>query len=282
MNLTREKQSNMIRDFQETKGHKEMWAEVNKVLNPKPMKEEQIKIKLDKNSEPIHDEKQLANEFNKFFVKKVEGLLEGIDKEMYEDPIVRLKQKLQGKKLSFSLHEVKEKDIEKVIKKLKKKQSCGKDEISSEVLKLAGNAVIAPLTKIINLSITSNKFPKEWKEALIKPLFKNKGSKLEMQFYRPVSLLPVPGMILERIVAIQVEEYFKREGLFGGFQYGFRAKRSTITAVAAAMNEVLTGKTSGKCSGALLFDLSAAFDTVDPETLCRKLKVYGFTDGAVQ
>ena len=40
--------------------------------------------------------------------------------------------------------------------------------------------------------------------------------------YRPVSLLSVSGMVLEKVVAIQVESYFETNGLLGTFQFGFR------------------------------------------------------------
>ena len=86
----------MIREFQETKGNKEMWKEAEKVMNPKPSREERIMIKLDSKSEPISDEKTLADEFNNFFIKKVKGLIEGIDQEKKEDPTTLLKNKLEG------------------------------------------------------------------------------------------------------------------------------------------------------------------------------------------
>ena len=96
----------------------------------------------------------------------------------------------------------------KELKSLKAKKSYGCDGISSEVLKLGAEVLVAPLTYIINFSILSGKYPSNWKIAKIVPLHK-KGDKHLIKNYRPIALLSVAGMILERIVALQIEELTK-------------------------------------------------------------------------
>ena len=39
------------------------------------------------------------------------------------------------------------------------------------------------------------------------------------------------------------------------------------------------GASEGKLSAAILFDLSAAFDLVDPQLMIRKLRIYGVDEG---
>ena len=56
-----------------------------------------------------------------------------------------------------------------------------------------------------------------------------KGDKKILKNYRPVSLLAVAGMILEKVVALQIEEFFESNGLLGRFQFAFRRKKSTIS-----------------------------------------------------
>ena len=41
--------------------------------------------------------------------------------------------------------------------------------------------------------------------------------KKTLKNYRPVSLLAVAGMILEKVVALQIEEFFESNGLLGNF-----------------------------------------------------------------
>ena len=105
-----------------------------------------------------------------------------------------------------------EREVSEIIKKLKAKSSHGFDGISSEILKLSGQALVAPLTYIINSSIRSGKFPSAWKKACVAPLHK-KSDKFSMENYRPVALLSVPGMCLEKVVAVQVTAFFEANGL---------------------------------------------------------------------
>ena len=74
----------------------------------------------------------------------------------------------------------------------------------------------------MNCSIKTGVFPDMWKEAKVVPLWKGKGQKSEFQFYRPVSLLPVAGMITEHVVTKQIVTYFEESKLLGSFQFGFR------------------------------------------------------------
>ena len=47
--------------------------------------------------------------------------------------------------------------------------------------------------------------------------------------FRPVALLCVAGMVLEKIVADQIEEFFERNNLFSEYQFGFRRDKPTIS-----------------------------------------------------
>ena len=85
-------------------------------------------------------------------------------------------------------------------------KATGPDGISPRLLKEAGQSIIPSLTRLINLSLTSAKFPKSWKLANVVPLFK-KGDKDVPNNYRPVSLLSCVSKILERIVFKYVFNY---------------------------------------------------------------------------
>ena len=77
-----------------------------------------------------------------------------------------------------------------------------------------------PLTYIVNSSISTGKYPSLWKIAKVFPMHK-KGDKKILKNYRPVSMLVVAGMVLEKVVALQIEEYFEKNNLLGKFQFGF-------------------------------------------------------------
>ena len=177
--------------------------------------------------------------------------------------------------LKFSLQPVHVNQVLEVLKNLKPKTSCGLDGISSEMIKMCKEEMAGPLTLIINRSICSGVFPNKWKIAKISPLLK-KGDPTQLKNYRPVALLCVAGMVLEKMVADQIESYFESNGLLGEYQFGFRRNKSTVSEMLTLYETLQEAKENSMHSLVILFDLSAAFDTVEPTVLIRKLKIYGF------
>ena len=106
-------------------------------------------------------------------------------------------------------------------------------------------------------------FPTQWKSAKVCPLYK-KGNRSELKNYRPVALLAVAGMILERVVAIQIQDFFEHNGLLGDFQFGFRENKSTVSELLSLFDKLFEAKMDKKEILLILYDLSSAFDTLDP------------------
>jgi hypothetical protein len=105
---------------------------------------------------------------------------------------------MERKNLRFSLKTVSEKKVYKAICSLKKKKSSGSDGLIQEQLVLGAKALAAPLTRLINSSITSGVFPEAWKEAIITPILK-KGDPTKKENYRPFSCLSVASKVLEKL-----------------------------------------------------------------------------------
>ena len=255
---------------------KEMWKIVNDVIKPR---EKNNSWKLQEEDEIIEKEEEIANIFNNFFVEKIQVLKDGIDKNIITDPLEKLEKKMKKKNLVFSLKTVTEKKVLKAINSLKKKKSSGIDGLSQEHLVLGAKAFVIPLTRIINTSIVNGEFPDAWKEALITPILK-KGVPTMKENYRPVSCLPVASKVLEKIVCDQITQFMETHHLLPENQHGFRAKRSTMTALEAIQNEWANNSQNKLKTGVLLWDLSAAYDTLCPNIFCEKIKLYGFDKNA--
>ena len=58
-------------------------------------------------------------------------------------------------------------------------------------------------------------------------------------------------------------------------QHGFRAKRSTQTALIKVVDECLSNIDDGQVTAAIFLDLAKAFDTVKHSILVRKLQALG-------
>ena len=99
--------------------------------------------------------------------------------------------------------------------------------------------------------------------------------------YRPVACLPAASKVLESVVLGQISSYFEKLNLLPLQQHGFRAGRSTTTAIASMVSEWTRAHEKGLSTGILLWDLSSAFDTIDVDLLCSKLGLYGVAERTV-
>ena len=106
------------------------------------------------------------------------------------------------------------------------------------------------------------------------PIYK-KGKRDLKDNYRPVSILPVLSKLYERSMFKQISEFF--ENIFSKNQCGFRKGHSTQQCLLAMLEKWKRSVDSGKAFGALLTDLSKAFDCLDHELLIAKLNAYGFS-----
>ena len=90
---------------------------------------------------------------------------------------------------------------------------------------------------ILNLSFTTGVFPNNWKVAQITPLPKE-GDLTCCNNYRPISLLPLPGKIAEKIVHHRLSEYLENNNILNKKQGGFRKNNSTINSVSEFSHEI--------------------------------------------
>ena len=105
------------------------------------------------------------------------------------------------------------------------------------------------------------------------PAFKNK-SKTSKDNYRPISILPNISKIYERCLYKQVQAYF--DNLLSKYQCGFRKGFNAQHCLVSMIEKWKESVDSGEVFGALMTDLSKAFDCLHHELLIAKLDTYGF------
>ena len=174
-----------------------------------------------------------------------------------------------------------EKDVYKVIKDINVSKSSGLDNISSFIVKEAFTALLTEVTFMYNLSIETSIFPCDWKRALVVPIPKA-GNLTKVQNYRPISLLPLPGKILEKLVHGQLSTYLESEFLLSDKQHGFRKNHSTTHATAQFTNYVSKHMDSGVPTLAAYIDFKKAFDCVQHPVLLAKLAQFGLNRPGIE
>ena len=127
-------------------------------------------------------------------------------------------------------------------------------------MKSIANEILKPLTLIINQYLETGIFPDAFKTPKVTPDLNN---------YRPISILPTISKVFERVIHVQLRDYFCKNNLLCEQQYGFRSKHSTELATIKMMDFLVKNMDENKIPGAIYLDLSKAFDTLNVNILIQ-------------
>lgn len=166
------------------------------------------------------------------------------------------------------------KEVTRVTNNIDIHKSSGIDNISSQVWKDVFSGLPAQTLHMFQKSINSHKFPISWKIATVIPLQKS-GDKSDVNNLRPVSLLPLPGKMMESLVHNHLYSFLEDNKLLSEKQGGFRKAHSTIDTVSDFTDDIFLGINEGLKTVAIFIDLRKAFDTVNHHILTSKLPYIG-------
>ena len=134
-----------------------------------------------------------------------------------------------------------------------------------------------PLYSEFNRSLETSVFPPSMKLANVTPVHK-KGNRSEN--YRPVSILPNMSKVFEKYMYNQILRFFDK--VLSKHQCGFRKGHSTQHSQIVFLEKWKESVGQGHVFGALLIELSKAFDCLPHNLLIAKLNAYGFDNKAVR
>ena len=95
--------------------------------------------------------------------------------------------------------------------------------------------------------------------------------------YRPISLLCLLSKLLEKHIFTLIVNHLDKNSPLSDTQRGFRAGRSTVSALLTTTSDWLTMLESGKDICAVFFDYRKAFDSVPHRPLMEKLSSLGLS-----
>ena len=256
-------------------------------------------ITLVETGEIVTDDQKIAETFNSFFIDAVSSLSIEENKALLDDvdditdPVRRAINKYQNhpsiisiKKHAkvmekFSFWDVDTEEMISEIINLDAKKAGTFNDIPVKRLKEVVDIVAEPLSQIWKIEIVQGrKFASQLKRGDITPLHKKLENILK-ENYRPVSLLPVVSKLFEKLMQKQMKSFI--ETFLSSFLCGYRKGYNTQYALLAMIEKwkkSLDGK--GGFAGAILMDLSKAFDTINHELLIAKLEAYGFEESALE
>ena len=162
-------------------------------------------------------------------------------------------------------------ELQKAIRKLKKKKAPGPDGITNEMLMHLPRLSLQKLLDIFNLTWEKGDVPQQWKEAIMIPILKKGKNKSKPLSYRPVSLTSCVCKTMERIVNERLQWYLESESILTPEQAGFRRHRSTEDQTAHLAQVIEDAFQAKKVVLASFIDLQKAFDKVWKDGLVVKM-----------
>ena len=251
--------TNLANKLTETRSEKDWWKLVKSVCGQS--KSESIPT-INHNNESIQCPKLKANIFNEYFA----NICNVDDSNIDEQPDQLLNPNTLSQ-LDITLQEVKDQ-----LTQIKTSKATGPDEIGAMILRNLRNELSNAILTLFRRSTSQGVFPACWKRANVVPIFK-KADKSSVTNYRPVSLLPILGKILESIVHKHTYNHIKN--FITPHQSGFLPQHSTVTQLIELYHNISSNLDARNEIYILFCDISKAFDRTSHKGILHKLKKLG-------
>ncbi len=170
---------------------------------------------------------------------------------------------------------ISEEEVKECIKRLKNGKACGYDHIINEFLKHSAQYMLKLYTKFFNLVLRNGIIPDDWVIGIIKPQYKNRGSKNDADNYRGITLLSCMGKLFTFLLNVRLTQFVDANQLMCEEQTGFRNKYSTLDHIFSLNFIVRLYLSKNKRLYCAFVDYRKAFDLVDRVLLWRKLVSMG-------
>ena len=157
------------------------------------------------------------------------------------------------------------------IKQLDTRKACQDTDVSSKIIKMDSDIFADFFLQNFNNAIVISVFPQNLKNANITPVFK-KGDTNSKTNYRPVSILPNLRFMKDMSIN-KCQSFFDK--ILSKYQCSFRKGFNSQHCLATMLEKWREAIDKGNCFGALLADLSKAFDCILNDLLIAKLHAYG-------
>ena len=107
--------------------------------------------------------------------------------------------------------------------------------------------------------MVTRRFPQQWKIATVIPLFKQRGDSESPSNYRPVSLLPAVGKIMDQLQSEALLSHLVNNRLISAHQFGFLPNRCTTMQLVYILEIWLHSLEDGKGTVAILWTFIKLF-----------------------
>ena len=217
-------------------------------------------------NELISDPKLVAETFNNYF-SSIGSELQGKIHHHGKDFSCYLKNSNTN---NFFIKPTYMTEVINTINNLSTNKAVGPNSVPTDIFHLIKLSVAQPLVNFINLSFEKGSYFEKLEISKVIPIFKDKGSNLECNNYRPISLLSNINKIIEKLMHERLFAFLTKHKYIYNLQFGFR----TSYALLDLTEDIRKAIDDKQFAVGVFIDLQKAFDTVD-HTILKKLDHYG-------
>ena len=168
-------------------------------------------------------------------------------------------------------------DIAKEVKNIKTDSAAGPDFFPAILLKECAKELSEPLYLLWRHSLDNGDIAPLLKKAIVCPIHKAKSPRSDPISYRPVSLTSHIVKSFERVLRAKIVNFLKENNLIPNDQHGFISGRSTLSQLLHHVEEIIRTWEEGRVTDTIYLDFAKAFDKVDHDILCHKIRQLGIT-----
>src|SRR6218665_2658694 len=153
-------------------------------------------------------------------------------------------------------------------------KSCELDSLPTFLLQELVDVLLPFLTFLCNRSIQDGILPQSQKPSILIPVLKREGhDATDPSNYRPIANVTFLSKIIERIAPSQLAADLEVNKLLPVSHSCFRKGHSTEPLLLCLLSDIYGAVDRSQLTLLALFDMSAAFDTVDHEILLKRLQL---------
>ena len=153
------------------------------------------------------------------------------------DKIPEPSRRIKEEKLKLDEIQFTKEEVIKQLEKLQVDKIPGVDKIHPKLLHETRAEIGEALANLFKKSFNSGELPRDWKDAVVVPLFK-KGCKDSPGNYKSVSLTSITCKVMERMIKESMSNFFERNKVMGKSRHGFTRNRSCLTNLLEFFEEV--------------------------------------------
>lgn len=266
------------------------WRKIKKSFAPQnnsPYLETVETQKLDENSNRTHTvtsnlKEDIIQEVSNFY-SKIQQQGENKTQQLQEWLTLNAPPKpIQENEALTATASFTEEEIEEAMKKIPNSKGVGPDELPAEILKefYVQNAQFRlQLRSAINDIFTRQEtIPDAWRNATTILLFKGKGSKAQIDKYRPITLVQVIYKLYSTLLTKRLNDFVETTKILSETQQGFRRARGAAQKLLAMHTAIAETLHKHLPLSILSIDLERAFPSAEHWAIITTLKHYNIPE----